>query len=66
MRRRLSTQMPIPFEPARPAMLVPAPIAQDLVLAVADLLLASAELGRHRSDTFHRLHLRGERPTFAH
>ena len=43
MRRRPSTQMPMPFEPDRPAMRVPALIAQDLVQAVADLLLARAD-----------------------
>jgi hypothetical protein len=34
--------MPIPFEPEVPAVVLPAPIAQDLVKALADLLLASA------------------------
>jgi hypothetical protein len=42
MRRRLPRQMPIPFEPEVPAVVLPAPIAQDLVKALADLLLASA------------------------
>jgi len=34
--------MPIPFEPEVPAVVLPAPVAQDLVQALADLLLASA------------------------
>ena len=34
--------MPLPFEPEVPAAVLPAPIAQDLVKALADLLLASA------------------------
>ena len=42
MRRRQPRQMPIPFERELPAVVVPAPIAQDLVKALADLLLASA------------------------
>ena len=42
MRRRPPRQMPIPFEPEVPAIVLPAPIAQDLVKALADLLLASA------------------------
>ena len=42
MRRRQPRQMPIPFERELPAVMVPAPIAQDLVKALADLLLASA------------------------
>ena len=42
MRRRQPRQMPIPFERVLPAVMVPAPIAQDLVKALADLLLASA------------------------
>jgi hypothetical protein len=42
MRRRPPRQMPIPFEPEVPAVVLPAPIAQDLVQALADLLLASA------------------------
>ena len=42
MRRRSPRQMPIPFEPEVPAIVLPAAIAQDLVKALADLLLASA------------------------
>ena len=42
MRRRRPRQMPIPFEPEVPAVVLPAPIAQDLVQALADLLLARA------------------------
>jgi hypothetical protein len=34
--------MPIPFERDLPAVVLPAPIAEDLVKALADLLLASA------------------------
>jgi len=34
--------MPIPFERELPAVVLPAPIAEDLVKALADLLLASA------------------------
>jgi hypothetical protein len=34
--------MPMPFERDLPAVVLPAPIAQDLVTALADLLLASA------------------------
>lgn len=42
MRRRPPRQMPMPFERDLPAVVLPAPIAQDLVTALADLLLASA------------------------
>ena len=42
MRRRPPRQMPIPFEREVPAVVLPAPIARDLVKALADLLLASA------------------------
>ena len=42
MRRRPPRQMPIPFEPEVPAVVLPAPIAQDSVKALADLPLASA------------------------
>lgn len=42
MRRQPPRQMPIPFERDLPAVVLPAPIAQDLVTALADLLLASA------------------------
>ena len=42
MRRRRPRQMPIPFERDLPAVVLPAPIAEDLVKALADLLLASA------------------------
>ena len=47
MRRPPPTQMPIPFEREVPAALLPAPIAQDLVKALADLLLASAADADH-------------------
>jgi hypothetical protein len=39
--------MPIPFEPEVPAIVLPAPIAQDLVKALADLLLARAGDANH-------------------
>ena len=42
MRHRRPRQMPIPFERDIPAVVVPVPIAEDLVKALADLLLASA------------------------
>ena len=42
MRRQRVKQMPIPFERELPAVVLPAPIAEDLVKALADLLLASA------------------------
>jgi hypothetical protein len=42
MRRRPPRQIPIPFEPDVPAVVLPEPIAQDLVKALADLLLDSA------------------------
>ena len=42
MRRRRPRQMPIPFECERPAVVLPAAITEDLVKALADLLLASA------------------------
>jgi hypothetical protein len=48
MRRRRVKQMPIPFERELPAVVLPAPIAEDLVKALADLLLASA--GEAQSD----------------
>jgi hypothetical protein len=41
MRRRRPRQMPIPFERDLPAVVLPPPTAQDLVKALADLLLAS-------------------------
>ena len=41
MRHRRPRQMPIPFERELPAAVLPAPTAQDLVKALADLLLAS-------------------------
>ena len=47
MRRRPPRQMPIPFEPEVPAVVLPALIAQDLVQALADLLLASAGHADH-------------------
>ena len=43
MRRRPPRQLPMPFDCEVPAVVLPAPIAQDLVKALADLLLASAE-----------------------
>ena len=47
MRRRPPRQMPIPFDRELPAVVLPAPIAQDLVKALADLLLASAGEAEH-------------------
>lgn len=43
MRRRRPRQMPMPFERELPAVVLPARITQDLVKALADLLLASAK-----------------------
>jgi hypothetical protein len=57
MRRRPPRQMPIPFERDLPAVVLPAPIAQDLVTALADLLLANAgetESDEERDDEDHR------------
>jgi hypothetical protein len=48
MRHRRPRQMPIPFEREIPAVVLPAPVAEDLVKALADLLLASA--GEAQSD----------------
>ena len=42
MRRRPSKQLPMPFEREVPAVVLPAQTAQELVKALADLLLASA------------------------
>jgi hypothetical protein len=42
MRHRRARQMPIPFERETPAVVLPTPIAEELVKALADLLLASA------------------------
>jgi hypothetical protein len=39
--------MPIPFERELPTVVLPAPIAEDLVKALADLLLASAGEAEH-------------------
>jgi hypothetical protein len=53
MRRRRVKQMPIPFERELAAVVLPAPIAEDLVKALADLLLASAgeaQRGEERDD----------------
>ena len=43
MRHRPPSQLPIPFDREVPAVMLPAPIAQALVQALADLLLASTE-----------------------
>lgn len=48
MRRRRPRQMPMPFERDLPAVVLPAPVAQDLVTALADLLLA--RVGEVESD----------------
>jgi hypothetical protein len=53
MRRRPPRQMPMPFERDLPVIVLPAPIAQDLVTALADLLLArvgEAENDEERDD----------------
>jgi hypothetical protein len=53
MRRRQPRQLPIPFESEIPAVMLPVPIAEDLVKALADLLLASAgeaECNEERDD----------------
>ncbi len=42
MRPRSPRQLPMLFERAVPAVMLPAKMAQDLVKALADLLLASA------------------------
>ena len=42
MRRRPPTQLPMPFARELPVVALPTPIAQALVKALADLLLASA------------------------
>jgi len=42
--------MPIPFERELPAVVLPAPIAEDLVKALADLLLASAVDADHEEE----------------
>ena len=47
MRRRRPRQMPIPFERELPAVVLPAPIAKDLIKALANLLLASAGDANH-------------------
>ena len=47
MRRRRPRQMPIPFERELPTVVLPAPIVEDLVKALADLLLASAKEAEH-------------------
>lgn len=43
MRHRPPSQLPMPFDREVPAVVLPAPIAQALVQALADLLLASTE-----------------------
>jgi hypothetical protein len=42
MRRRLPRQLPMPFERDVPGIVLPARTAQELVDALADLLLATA------------------------
>ena len=42
MRHRPPSQLPMPFDRALPAVVLPAKTAQELVQALADLLLASA------------------------
>jgi hypothetical protein len=41
MRHRQPRQLPMPFDRDMPAVVLPAPIAKDLVKALANLLLAS-------------------------
>jgi len=43
MRRRPPKQLPMPFDREVPAVVLPAAIVEDLVKALADLLLASTE-----------------------
>ena len=53
MRHRRPRQVPIPFEREMPAVVLPAPIAEELVNALADLLLAregEAERDEERDD----------------
>jgi hypothetical protein len=47
MRPRPPRQLPMPFERDVPAVMLPAQIAQELVNALADLLLAIAEADDH-------------------
>ena len=47
MRRRPPRQMPMPFERELPTIILPAPIAREVVQALADLLLASAQDVHH-------------------
>jgi hypothetical protein len=42
MRRRPPRQLPMPFDRDLPVVVLPTPTAQALVMALADLLLASA------------------------
>jgi hypothetical protein len=42
MRRRPPRQLPMPFDRELPAVVLPTPIGQALIKALADLLLASA------------------------
>lgn len=53
MRRRPLTQLPMPFDRDVPTVVLPAPIAQALVTALADLLLASAVDGDHDEERDH-------------
>ena len=50
MRHRRPRQVPIPFERDLPTVVLPAPIAEDLVKALAELLLASAGDTEHDED----------------
>ena len=50
MRCRRVKQMPIPFEHELPAVVLPAQTAQELVKALADLLLASAVDADHEEE----------------
>ena len=50
MRRRPPRQLPMPFDRDLPVVVLPAPTAQALVQALADLLLASAGVADHEEE----------------
>jgi hypothetical protein len=53
MRRRPPRQLSMPFEREVPAVVLPAQTAQELVKALADLLLASAGQADHDEERDH-------------
>jgi hypothetical protein len=53
MRRRPPTQLPMPFDREVPTVVLPAPIAHNLVQALADLLLARAGGADHDEERDH-------------